>query len=629
MTMLTLADIAKLEQTPVWERISEQSVYESLQQIARRRPDHAAFLAVMSADPAEQPRRLSYGEFFRQITQAANLYTSLGVGPESVVSLLLSQVPEAFTALLGAMTAGIANPLNFLLEPEHLIAITREAGTTVLVASGESLSPDTWARVEMVRAACPNLKAVVRIGGSGTPPPGVIDFETALLAQPADHLIAEQPASRDKTVALFHTGGTTGKPKLARHTNGGLLVTAWTNALVTTEGGEEEIFFTGLPLFHIGGAVILGLTRLLSGQTIVLLTPLGVRNPAVLRNYWTLVERFKITAIGGVPTTLAALLNLPGEPLAGSRVRSFYSGAAALPVEIAQRFTERFGLPVLEGYGMTEVYGYSTMNPGDGQWRYGSVGRRVPYMEIIAADVSPEGVIRRRCDPDEIGHVLMRGPQVFAGYLDPDNNRGTLLADGWLDSGDLGRVDADGYVWLTGRAKDLIIRGGHNIDPALIEQALSRHPAVALAAAVGCPDSYAGELPVAFVQLKKDQATTEAELLAFCRTHITERAAAPVEIFIIPAIPLTAMGKIHKVPLRMEAARCVFTRALSQLTEIGVKAQVEMVDHPRHGCLARIRIEHSGALDSAALQSRCSSLFGGYQLRYEVVLPPQEVQDAT
>ena len=619
MSIRTLAVVLELEKTPLRERLTEQNVYERLQKVANRIPDRLAFRSLMTGDPAEVPRDVTYREFIRKTTQAANLFISLGIGPQDVVSLLIPLVPESYFALFGAMVAGIANPLNPMLEPTHLRSILREASTSVLIAAGDPLSPETWSRVEALRSGCPSLKAVLRIGGSGPPPPGAIDFESALSAQPAEYLIVSRPATHDTVAALFHTGGTTGRPKLARHTHGGLLLTAWSNAVTTSED-QSEIVFAGLPLFHIAGAIILGLTRLTCGQTSILLTPNGLRNPAVLRNHWALAERFRATIVGGVPTSLAALLEMPEDHHDRSHIKLCFSGAAALPVEVGNRFQERFGMPVCQGYGMTEVHGFATVNPSAGECRSGSVGLRMPYLEVKVAEVSSDGEIRRFCEPEEIGHVLMRGPQVFAGYLDATNNHRMMIADGWLDSNDLGRLDSDGYLWLTGRVKDLIIRGGHNIDPEMIEQVLNRHPAVALTAAVGCPDAHAGELPVAFVQPRPGQTFAVPELLAFCRQHIPERAAVPVEIFLVPRIPLTAVGKIHKAALRREAARFVFTRQLTKLSEVGVKAQVEVVDHPKYGTLARILIKNRGTLDQKALEERCRALLGGYQIRHEVVL---------
>ncbi len=621
MPIRTLADVVELEKTPASERVPEQNVYERLQKVANRIPDRLAFRYLSTGDPGEISRDVTYREFIRKTTQAANLFISLGIGPKDVVSLLLPLCPESFFALFGAMTAGVASSLNPMLEPAHLQSIMRETATTVLVAAGDPLSPDTWSRAMAVRAGCPSLKTVVRIGGTGEPPPGVIDFETALAAQPADALISGRAATPTTLAALFHTGGTTGRPKIARHTHRGLLFTAWTNA-VSTADDQSEVVLAGLPLFHIGGAVILGLTRLSCGQTILLVTPAGLRNPNVIRNYWAIVERYRVTIVGGVPTSLAALVDQPDDKHDRSHVRLCISGASALPVEIGNRFEARFGLPVYQGYGMTEVHGYATMNPTGGECRNGSAGIRVPYMELKVADVGPSGEIRRFCDTEEIGHVLMRGPQVFAGYLDAESDKEVMISDGWLDSGDLGRFDADGYLWLTGRAKDLIIRGGHNIDPQLIEQVLNRHPAVALAAAVGCPDTHSGELPVAFVQPRPGQTFAVPELLAFCRQHISERAAIPVEIFLVPRIPLTAIGKVHKPSLRRDATRFVFMRQLAKLAELGVKTQVEVVEHAKHGTLARILVKNYGSLNHKSLTERCRQLLGGYQILHEVVAAP-------
>jgi fatty-acyl-CoA synthase len=209
----------------------------------------------------------------------------------------------------------------------------------------------------------------------------------------------------------------------------------------------------------------------------------------------------------------------------------------------------------------------------------------------------------------------MRGPQVTPGYLDPRHDKGAMLADGWLDSGDLGRLDKDGYLWLTGRSKDLIIRGGHNIDPIVIEEALVRHPAVETAAAVGLPDTYAGELPMAFVQLKPGAEVTPDELREFCRREIAERAAVPVQVVPIPMMPLTGVGKIFKPALRLDAAQRAFEAALAPLEAEGTAAEVIVRNDATHGTLAVVRID-GGPSDAVA--KRCAELLGGFQIRHVV-----------
>jgi fatty-acyl-CoA synthase len=234
--------------------------------------------------------------------------------------------------------------------------------------------------------------------------------------------------------------------------------------------------------------------------------------------------------------------------------------------------------------------------------------------------VAPDGAIRRDCPAGEIGHVLMRGPQVTPGYLDARHDRGAMLADGWLDSGDLGRLDAEGYVWLTGRSKDLIIRGGHNIDPVIIEEALNRHPAVETAAAVGLPDTYAGELPMVFVQLRPGAGATAEELREFCRREIPERAAVPVQVALIAVMPVTGVGKIYKPALRLEAAQRAFEAAIAPLRGEGTAVAVTVRSDPTHGMLAAVRIAAPADASREAIVKRCADLLGGFQIRHVVEL---------
>jgi len=338
-----------------------------------------------------------------------------------------------------------------------------------------------------------------------------------------------------------------------------------------------------------------------------------------VRDWWSIVERNKVTVGGAVPTSLAAIMNVPRDGHDLSSLKVFVSGGSTVPVELIRRIEGELGVPVVEGYGMTEVHCYSTMNPMHGERRPGSVGLRLPYTEVRVADVAPDGsgggTIRGDCPLGTIGHVLMRGPQVTPGYLDKRHDKGAMLADGWLDSGDLGRLDKDGYLWLTGRSKDLIIRGGHNIDPIVIEEALVRHPAVETAAAVGLPDAYAGELPMAFVQLKPGAEVTPDELREFCHREIPERAAVPVQVVPIPLMPLTGVGKIFKPALRLDAAQRAFAAALAPLKAEGATVEVTVRNDPTHGTLAVVRA--SGAAREAVAK-RCADLLGGFQIRHVV-----------
>ncbi|MFZ5779271.1 MAG: acyl-CoA synthetase [Pseudomonadota bacterium] len=609
------SDILALEKTPLAERIRAVGVEDLLKQAAMEHGDATAIRYLAGTTPSDAIRDIGFRELYRRVVQTANALRANGVGPHDTVTLLMPSVPETFFALWGAEIAAVANPVNYFLEASQIVGIMKQAGARALVAADSSIFPDIWPKVEAIRAAMPELK-VFRVG-RGEPIDGVIDFDQACADQPGDRLVSPKDIGRDTVAALFHTGGTTGLPKLARHTHGALALMAWTNTLVF-DLGPGTVLLNPMPQFHVGGSLFGALAPVANGWTAVIPTPLGARNPNVVRDWWSIVERHGVNIAGAVPTTLAAIMNVPRDGQDLGTLRTFVSGGSTVPVELIRRIEREIGVPVVEGYGMTEVHCYSTMNPLHGERRPGSVGLPLPYTELRIADVAPDGTIRRDCAIGEIGHVLMRGPQVTPGYLDPRHDRGTVLADGWLDSGDLGRLDADGYVWLTGRSKDLIIRGGHNIDPIVIEEVLNRHPAVETAAAVGLPDTYAGELPMAFVQLRPGAVATAEELREFSRREIPERAAVPVQVVAIPTMPLTGVGKIFKPALRRQAAQLAFEAALAPLKDQGAAADVSVRDDPVHGTLAVVRVGERGALSREAVEQRCKELLGGFQVRYAV-----------
>src|SRR5215475_4054673 len=371
--------------------------------------------------PADPVRVITFDQLWRRVIQTANLLHSHGIGPQDTVTLLMPSVPETFFALWGAQIAAIANPVNYFLEASQIAGIMREAGAKALIAAGPSIFSDIWPKVEAIRDALPDLQ-VFRVGG-GPAAPGVIDYEEACDCEPGDRLVAPKSLARDTVAALFHTGGTTGLPKLAKHTHGALTLMAWSNALMF-DLGPGTVLLNPLPQFHVGGSLFGALSPIANGWTIVVPTPLGARNPNVVRDYWSIVERNRVTIAGAVPTTLAAIMNVPREGHDLSSLRTFVTGGSTVPVELIRRIERELGVPVIEGYGMTEVHCYSTMNPLYGEHRPGSVGLRLPYMEVRIADVAADGSIRRDCATGEIGHVLMRGPQVTPGYLDQRHDRG-------------------------------------------------------------------------------------------------------------------------------------------------------------------------------------------------------------
>jgi len=266
-----------------------------------------------------------------------------------------------------------------------------------------------------------------------------------------------------------------------------------------------------------------------------------------------------------------------------------------MPLELMRGFQERTGLKILEGYGLTEGTCVSTCNPPLGERRTGSIGLRLPLQAMKAVVLDDAGVYLRDCAVGEAGVLAISGPNVFAGYRDPDQDKGLWLdlGDGrrWMNTGDLGRQDADGYFYLTGRKKELIIRGGHNIDPASIEEPLHRHPAVQIVAAVGRPDVHVGELPVAYVQLKPGVRATEDELLSFARDQIGERAAIPKAIRLVAAMPLTGVGKIFKPELRQREIADALRTALHDAHTPA--SRIEVSNDPRFGIQVAVKVADS------------------------------------
>lgn len=620
------AQLRAFEATPYAERIAAQSTFEALQRGAAHDPEAAAIVFLPQADPDETPVRISHRQFMGRVTQSANMFSELGVGPDDVVSLLLPLLPQSFFSLFGAEAVGIANPVNPLLEAGQIAEILRAANTKVLVALGPVPGTDIWAKVERIRDQLPALKAIVVVNGTADASKGIHEFDALANPQPSDRLVSGRRITADQTAAFFHTGGTTGMPKLVRHTHANEVYQAWVIGLMLRVRPGSTLLF-GLPLFHVGGALTQGLAPLACGGTLVVLSPAGWRNPNAVRNAWRLVERYRPEIFGGVPTVLAAALNVPFDGADVSSIRCCSGGGSAIPVPIGKAYEERLHVPVLEVYGMTETSSVHTIAYADRPVRLGSVGHPVPYSRVRIVELDAEGRLLRDCAVDEIGVVAMRGPGVFSGYLSEAHNRGAFVEPGWVNSGDLGRLDTDGYLWITGRAKDLIIRGSHNIDPMAIEEIFFRHPAVALAAVVGEPDAYAGELPVAFVQLKPGASVDAAELLGYVTERTPERAASPVQVYFVEAVPLTAVGKVFKPALRWDAAQRAVTRMLVDLQPGGRTISVKVGAHPAHGSLITVAIgaaEAAGAADDGAagragLEQQIRGRLDRLVLRHEIV----------
>jgi len=555
------------------------STYQLLLDAATVWPDGIATQWI--PDPADYTRCLSwtYAELAGTVTRIANALTALGVRRADAVTLSSVNTSMLYAATLAAQAAGVAAPVNPALSAERIAELIRRTGSRVLIAAGPELDPQLWQRLLGV-ARQAGLTAVLALrpdGAHGDPPvldtgddapagrgPLVAYLDDLIAGQPTDHLVADWPAAAD-LAAFVHTGGTTGAPKVAAHTHANQL--ACGRGIAQCAGlAPGEGMLGGLPLFHVNALIVTGIAPMFGGARVVWPGPAGYRDKALYTRFWQIIEHYRIAAMSAVPTVYGTLAQVPVDADISS-LRIPIAGAAPLPASVREAFAARTGRRLLEGYGLTEATCATTWTrPGDE--RPGSVGRALPGQQVKAVRIGDDRSWAD-CAPGETGVLAISGPAVFAGYVtDPGSDgprvstRG-LVRDGWLDTGDLGRVDADGFVYLTGRAKDLIIRGGHNIDPKVIEDALLAHPAVAAAAAVGRPDRHSGEVPVAYVVPAGPGPLDEAELLAWAATAIDEPAARPKYIYPVDAIPLTTVGKQFKPALAADAAVRAVTEALA------------------------------------------------------------------
>lgn len=597
-TIKTIADVRQLESTGPWQTLAPATNTYDLLRLACQKYSNRTALQFLTSGQADAPTvRQTYAELLQSVHQTANALHALGVTPTSPIAILLPNMLETHWALWGAQASGIASPINPMLEADYIARICNETRAEVLIVLGPLPGSDIWPKAAKVVQAVPSIRTVLVVspGKQHTPEltdlaselgrldVEVHDFYVTLRAAESDRLVSKRVFSPNAACAYFHTGGTTGYPKVAVHTHANEAFLAW---VLESIFEPDQVLLCGLPLFHVNGAIVTGLSAFHCGFEVILLTAGGFRTPGVLDNFWAFANRFKATSFSAVPTIYAALTHKPLPPEGLVTLKRGVCGAAPLPPQVAADFEKATGLHIFEGYGLTEGTCVSTSNPLSGEAKLGTVGIRIPYQELRTFKVDSNGIAMGESLPSEVGVVGIRGPNVFGGYLRSKDNDGIWLGDGWLNTGDLAYLDPEERLVLCGRAKDLIIRGGHNIDPAMIEDALTAHPAVAVAAAVGEPDAHAGEIPVAYVMLKPSHSIDVDALAAHARQTIPERAAVPVRIEMLPSLPLTAVGKISKPHLRLLATQHVVTRGLNDAGLLGVTSETAL--SPEKGVVVRV-----------------------------------------
>ena len=589
------SELAAVERVPLSDRGLPASTYELVRRAAELWPDRPAVSVLPDAESFHAPLVRTYAELARDVHRAAAVLAELGVGRDDAVAVVSVNCAELLALLLAAEAVGIYAPINPGLAPEHAVELVRLSGARVIVASGPELEEGVWAHARTI-AASTGARALLAlrptaVSGEAPALEPLDGVEVAYLQERMGG--AEQaglpgaPPAAEDIASYLHTGGTTGTPKLAARTHANEVSNAWmiraSNIL-----DQSSVIFAALPLFHTNALVVTVLGPLLKGQHVVWGGPLGYRDLPLFENFWKIVERYRIAAMSGVPTVYSMLAQIPVDADISS-LKLPIVGAAPLPPAVRGAFEARTGVALCEGYGLTEGTCASTVS-WPGAPRPGTAGQRLPYQEARTVKIDEATGNWTFLPENEVGTLVLRGPNIFAGYLTGagrELDAGGKVKDGWLDTGDLAAVDGDGFIRLAGRAKDLIIRGGHNIDPATIEDALLAHPDVTAAAAVGRPDPHAGEVPVAFVTLATGAEHTADELEAWAAGHVPERAAAPKHVEIVDQIPLTSVGKPYKPELRRRAAE---RAARDALAETGFADQVRAV---LIDAVPEIRVPHS------------------------------------
>ena len=485
------------------------SISSLLEQAAAEHPEHAALRM--------DDRVLSYAQLHEAAGRMSALLASLGVEPGDRVGLMLPNIPAFPIAFYGAMAAGaVVVPMNPLLKSREVGYYLSDSGAKAVVAwqaaAGEAAKGAADAGAQMIAAETPDLSGLLE----------------EISAAPGS-----SGRGDDDDAVILYTSGTTGRPKGAELTHAGLVRNAEIAARTLFGVSPDAVIMGCLPLFHVFGLTCGLNVSVASAATLTLLPRF---DPAKALD---IIARDRVTVFEGVPTMYAAMLHLPDtDPAQAATLKVCASGGAALPVEILRNFESKFGCIILEGYGLSETSPIASFNHPDQERKPGSIGTPIEGVQMRLIDDEWNTV-----PPGEIGEIAIRGHNVMKGYWNKPEATAEAIRDGWFRTGDMARVDEDGYYFIVDRKKDLIIRGGYNVYPREIEEVLHEHPAVAEVAVIGIPHPSLGEEVGAAVALKPGASATTDELRSFAR----DRVAAykyPRHVWLVDALPKGPTGKI-------------------------------------------------------------------------------------
>jgi len=483
--------------------------------LARNAADNPDRVAIHLGD-----QTTSYGELDDQSARVAGLLAARGIAPGTPIGIMLPNVPEFASVYYGILRTGaVVVPMNPLLKAREIAYYLGDSGAPVIFA---------W------HVTAPEVEIGAKEAGA-----------EAILVDPAtfpDILATASPAPQvvDRaaydTAVVLYTSGTTGHPKGAELTHANLINNVEVSAADLFQLGPDDLIFGGLPLFHAFGQTCTLNAAIMTGASLTVLPRFDAAKALGI-----LADQ-RVTIFAGVPTMFSALLHVPDRSdYDVSALRLCISGGAAMPVEVLRQFEDAFDCIVLEGYGLSETSPVASFNHPGRERKPGSIGTPIRGVEMRVVDASgaevPQG---------EVGEIAIRGHNIMKGYLNrPEATAEAVSDDGWFRTGDIGRVDEDGYYYIVDRKKDLIIRGGYNIYPREIEEVLYEHPEVAEAAVVGIPHPELGEEVGAAVALKPGATVTPDELRSYVKSQVAANKY-PRRVWIVDALPKGPTGKILK-----------------------------------------------------------------------------------
>lgn len=471
----------------------------------------------------------------RQLIQSSNQLAhglkELGIQPEDRVVVLMLNSPDVLVCYQGILRAGaIIIPVIFLLGPKEIAHILRNSEAKAIITSAAFLD-----NINQAREGIDTLKHVIIVEDQAVP--GVKTLSEITDGQP--ETATDVTIDDDENAVILYTSGTTGVPKGVMLSHRNLYSNAVSSYKLDPDRSPDDVGLFVLPLSHSFGLTMMNVGFMYANKSVMI--------PWFdLETSCRLIEQHKIVGFAGVPAIFSMFLNTPEitEKYDLSSLRECASGSAPLPVEVLRGFEQKFNCEIYEGYGLSEASPVVSAHYRGRERKPGSIGQPLP--DVAVKTVDPEG---KEVSVNTVGELIVRGPNISSGYYRLPDKTAETFREGWLYTGDMARIDEDGYIFIVDRKKDLIIRGGFNILPRDVEEVLHEHPAVMEAAVIGVPDDKMGEEVKCFLVLQPGARVSEAEIISHCREHLA-KYKCPKYVAIVDALPRSPIGKILKTELR-------------------------------------------------------------------------------